>query len=218
MTRRPFFCTVGTKFGLLLVPLLSVWAATNVSAQQPSIVVDWGHADIKSYVAGRASNAIAAALPDQEVRLSKLKLPVLGFERVPSQAAAAFGLNATARPKRKLVMDDDNPIWYQITERYDDVTITVEADLRLQGALPQGAKVFGGTPGADKISPVTVMDDESEPGMQGAIAEYTVYKFPNVPYRVTIECTKAKRDYCRDKVAIVKDQTALKLVSARPPQ
>jgi hypothetical protein len=196
---------------------LLVCGHVPAAAQQKSIAVDWGNSDIKAYVKGRSENAIAAALPDQEARLSKLKLPVLGFERVPEQAASAFGLNASARPKRKLVMDDANPVWYQITERYGDVTITVEADLRLQGDIPQGAKVFGGTPGANKMSPISIMDDTTEPGFQGAIAEYTVYRYPNVPYRVTIECTKAKRDYCRDKDAIAKDQNALKLVSARPP-
>ena len=191
--------------------------ALPAAAQQKSIAVDWGNADIKAYAQGRANNSISAALPEQDARLAKLKLPVLGFDRVPQQAASAFGLGASARPKRKLVMDDANPIWYQITERYGDVTITIEADLRLQGDIPQGAKVFGGTPGADKMSPITVMDDTSEPGMENAIAEYTLYRYPNVPYRVTIECAKAKRDYCRDKDAIAKDQAALKLISARPP-
>jgi hypothetical protein len=212
MTPHPLRSSVVLAVAAVMV------ASSSVLAQQSAIAVDWGNADIKSYVKGRSDNSIAAALPDQEARLSKLKLPVLGFERVPAQAASAFGLSSTARPKRKLVMDDDNPVWYQITERYGDVTITVEADLRLQATLPQSAKVFGGTPGADKISPVSIMDDTTEPGMQGAIAEYTVYKFPNVPYRVTIECTKANRDYCRDKTAITQDQNALKLLSARPPQ
>jgi hypothetical protein len=192
-------------------------AALPVAAQQKSISVDWGNADIKAHVEGRANNSIAAALPEQEARISKLKLPVLGFDRVPQQAASAFGLSASAKPKRKLVMDDANPVWYQITERYGDVTITVEADLRLQADIPQGAKIFGGTPGAGKISPITVVDETTEPGMQGAIAEYTIYRYPNVPYRVTIECSKAKRDYCRNTDAIAKDQLALKLISARPP-
>jgi hypothetical protein len=211
-------CSVlATVLATVLAAGLAVVSALPVAAQQKSISVDWGNADIKAHVQGRANNSIAAALPEQEARLSKLKLPVLGFERVPEQAASAFGLSTSARPKRKLVMDDANPIWYQITERYGDVTITVEADLRLNADIPQGAKVFGGTPGANKMSPITVMDEASEPGMQGAIAEYTIYRYPNVPYRVTIECSRAKREYCRDKDAIAKDQTALKLISARPP-
>jgi hypothetical protein len=221
MTKRKLKSNACARRGwsaLWVAACASSFLATSAVAQQSSIAVDWGNSDIKAYVKGRADNSIAAALPDQEARLSKLKLPVLGFERVPEQAASAFGLNATARPKRKLVMDEANPVWYQITERYGDVTISIEADLRLQATMPQGAKIFGGTPGADKISPVSVMDETSEPGMQGAIAEYTIYRFPNVPYRVIIECTKAKRDYCRDKAAIVQDQAALKLLSARPPQ
>jgi hypothetical protein len=54
--------------------------------------------------------------------------------------------------------------------------------------------------------------------MEGAIAEYTVYKFPQIPYKVTIECTQRNKAMCRDVATIAKDRDLLKIISARPPQ
>jgi hypothetical protein len=63
-----------------------------------------------------------------------------------------------------------------------------------------------------------VFDESTEVGMEGAIADYTVYKFPDIPYRVTIECTQRIKATCRDIATIAKDRDLLKLLSARPPQ
>jgi hypothetical protein len=62
-----------------------------------------------------------------------------------------------------------------------------------------------------------VFDERSEEGMEGAIAEYTVYKFGQVPYKVTIECSKQNKAHCKDIAVIAKDKDLLKLISARPP-
>lgn len=187
-------------------------------AEQQTLSVDWKQPDIKAFVADAAAGRRPSVLPQEEGRLSKLKLPVLGFARPPSELTQSLGVAAAEAPQRSLVMDEDNPVWYQITEEYNGILITIDADLRLQGELPPSAKVFGRIPTPDSTTPVQVIDGTTEPGMTGAVAEYTVYKYPNIPYRVTIECDEKMREYCRNPSAIVRDSDTLKLISARPPQ
>lgn len=191
------------------------------AAEQKMLSVDWKQPDIKAFVADAAAGA-RSAMPQEEGRLSKLKLPVLGFSRPPaeltSQLARSLGPTAAAPPQRSLVMDEDNPVWYQLTEQYDGIMISIDADLRLQAELPPSAKVFGGLPAPDSTTPISVVDGTTEPGMTGAVAEYTVYKYPNIPYRVTIECDERMREYCRNPASIVRDKDTLQLISARPPQ
>jgi hypothetical protein len=190
-----------------------------VLAQQENLLsVDWGNSEIKGFVKDRMDNPRPSLLPQDEARLNRLRLPVLGFERAPSTVANSFAVGPVPEAKRTLVMDDKNPVWYQLVERYGDVTITIDADLRLQEDLPAGAQIYGRTPGAGEPVQVSILDGTTEAGMEGAIAEFVVYKYPNIPYRVTIECAKRSRDVCRDPNAIAKDSEFLKLLSARPPQ
>ncbi len=195
----------------------SLYGSVTAVAQQDKIKVDWGHAEITSYVREQTTNPRPSVLPDQASRLSRLQLPVLGFERAPASVAAAAGVGRTPEAKRKLVMDEANPIWYNLIERYGDITITIDADLRLQDKLPPSARVF--VPPADdgQITDVSIMDSTTEPGLTGAVAEFSIRKF-NIPYRVTMECNEASRETCRNPQAIARDGQLLKLLSARPPQ
>lgn len=202
-----------TTLACSLMPALNAAAA-----EQKMLSVDWKQPDIKAFVADAASGRSLSVLPQEESRLGKLRLPVLGFQRPPGELTRSLGVSAAAAPQRNLVMDEDNPVWYQLNEEYDGILITVDADLRLQEELPPSAKVFGTIPAPDSTTPVQVIDGKTEPGMTGAVAQYTVYKYPNIPYRVTIECNEQMREYCRDPSAIVRDSATLKLISARPPQ
>ncbi len=201
-----------------LAGLAAALTAASAAQAQSSLTVDWSKPEIRSFVDDKARGVAPTALAQEQDRLGKLKLPVLGFARPPAQLTRSLGVSAAAAPKSKLVMDDDNPVWYHIVERYDGITITVDADLRLQENLPPSAKVYGRVPPPDSTTKISVIDGTTEPGMDGAVAEYTVYKFPNIPYRVTIECQKKAIDYCRNPEAITKDSDTLKVISARPPQ
>ena len=192
--------------------------ASALAQQQNLLTVDWGNSEIEGFVKDRVNNPRPSVLPQDEARLSHLRLPVLGFERAPSTVANSFAVGPVPEAKRTLVMDDKNPVWYQLVERYGDVTITIDADLRLQGDLPADAPIYGRKAGPGEPVQVSILDGTTEAGMEGAIAEFVIYKFPNVPYRVTIECAKRSRDVCRDPSAIAKDSEFLKLLSARPPQ
>jgi hypothetical protein len=47
------------------------------------------------------------------------------------------------------------------------------------------------------------------------IAEYTIHKFSDIPYTVTIECRGQAKPHCRDVATITKDQDLLRVISAR---
>ena len=47
----------------------------------------------------------------------------------------AFSTEARPQLERTIITDEAEPVWYQIVDRYGDMTITVEADLRVQHAI-----------------------------------------------------------------------------------
>lgn len=196
--------------------------ARSADAQQPTgkIAVDWQNPEIKRFVDQRRANPSANIVAGIDASATRLQLPMVGFDRRPpslAAAAASAGVSANSEVDRQVILDTDNPVWYQITEAHGDVTITIEGDLRLQGTIEK-SKIFTPTPGAGQSGPINIIDGTVEPGMKGAIAEFTVYRYPNIPYRVVIECGERSREYCRNRDAIARDRDALKLIEARPPQ
>lgn len=186
------------------------------SGQTSQIPVNWEDPEIKRFQATTRTRALGASqLFDP--RMAKLKLPVLGYEKPMPKVRSAFGVAPRAR--RSLTMDESNPVWYEIAYDYgDDIKVTVEADLRVQTKLPPGAKVY--TPPRNfsfDDTDISVFDGRSEVGMIGAIAEFKVYRFGQVPYTVTIECSEKQKAVCQDVKALQRDKKFLRLISARPP-
>ena len=218
MPRLPL-STVGPQ--LVLTATLFVISLEPSRAQEKSIQVDWQNPEIAAFVRERATNppvSLGAGSAD-ESKLARLKLPVLAFDTPPTTASNAFATGARPQLQRTIITDDADPVWYQIVDRYGDMTITVEADLRVQHQFPPNFPIYGPSSQGAAVEPqVSVFDERTEEGMEGAIAEYTVYKFGQVPYKVTIECTQRNKAQCRDIAAISRDKELLKLISARPPQ
>jgi hypothetical protein len=190
-------------------------------AQQKNIQVDWQNPEISAFIRDRTANPPASLGPGSpdEAKLARLKLPVLAFDTPPATASNAFATGARPQLERTIITDDAEPVWYQIIDRYGDMTITVEADLRVQHQFPSSYPVYGsGGQGVGVAPQVSVFDERTEEGMEGAIAEYTVYKFGQVPYKVTIECTQRNKQQCKDVAVISQDKDLLKVISARPPQ
>lgn len=190
------------------------------AADSKMISVDWTNPEIGAFVQRRLT---AAAEPrDAELRkLDKVQLPVLGFDAPPATVTNAIAATAREARQRKVIIDEKNPVWYQLIDRYGDMVVTVEADLRIQQELPANTPIYGagaGGAGASPQSSISVFDGRSEPGMEGAIAEYTIFKYPNIPYKVTIECPPDRTASCRDLDTIAKDQQQLKLIAAQPPR
>ncbi|MFY0613601.1 MAG: hypothetical protein JXQ99_18870 [Hyphomicrobiaceae bacterium] len=192
--------------------------AITAAAQANKITVKWNDPEIARFQRRSRTRSLGAgALFDP--RLAKLKLPVLGYEKTIPKVRSAFGVAPRAR--RTLTMDETNPVWYEIAYDYgDDIKVTVEADLRIQTKLPPGAKVYTKPRGAALTgdSDISVFDGRSEVGMIGAIAEFKVYRFGQVPYSVTIECSERKKAVCQDVDALKRDKKFLRLIFARPPK
>lgn len=215
----PMRCAVGRAliFSWLGAGALAV-AASSAVAQSNQIAVKWDDPAIAQFQKrAKARSLGVSALFDP--RLSKLKLPVLGYEKPMPKVRSAFGVSPP-RARRSLTMDESNPIWYEISYDYgDDIKVTVEADLRVQTKLPRGAKVYTSPRNfALDDTDISVFDGRSEVGMIGAIAEFKVYRFGQVPYSVTIECSEKKKAVCQDVAALKRDKKFLRLISARPPQ
>ena len=206
-----FFLAVALGFAVLAA------SAQQGDGQQSLMKVDWNDPEISSFVKNRATNPPRSVGPEDEAKLSKLKLPVLAFDRPPGIIERAFGLQAEPNLKRDIVTDPDNPVWYTVVDNYDGLTISVEADLRVQQHLPADTPIYTPAPSANQEPSINIIDGDVEEGMEGLIAEYTVHKFPDIPYRVTIECTRETKQHCEDKSEILKDRSQLKIISARPP-
>jgi hypothetical protein len=206
---------------LALVAGLCVLLPRQVLGQEKSIQVDWQNPEIAAFVRDRVANpplSVGPGSPD-EAKLARLKLPVLAFDTPPATASNAFSTGSRPQLERTIITDEAEPVWYQIVDRYGDMTITVEADLRVQHQFPSNYPIYGPSSQGAAVEPqVSVFDERTEEGMEGAIAEYTVYKFGQVPYRVTIECTQRNKAQCKDIAVISRDKDLLKLISARPPQ
>jgi hypothetical protein len=190
------------------------------AAADKLLKVDWANAEIDSFVKDQASNSRHALGPAAEDKFAKLKLPVVGFAAMPGVVENTFRLGPQPEAQRDVVVDEKNPVWYQIVERYGDMTISIEADLRVQHEFPDSYPVY------DKLAPgaapqtgpeISVFDDDADDGVEGLMAEYTIMKF-GVPYTVKIECSAEAREQCRDTSQIAKDSELLAVISANPPQ
>ncbi len=219
------FSVVFIAAGIVLSGLF--WAMDHGSAQQvvgagktpPKVMkVDWNNLEIQAFFDELETNPPRSLTSEDQVKLSKLKIPVIAFDRPPGIIDRAFGVERAPKRERQLVTDPDDPTWYTIVDTYGDVTITVDGDLRIQQQLPADTKIYTQSPGLAAEPRINIVDSEIEEGMEGLIAEYTVRKFPNIPYHVTIECAPEARQHCVDSLAIRRDREALRIISARPPK
>lgn len=183
----------------------------------PTMKVEWQSSEIQRFIQQRASNPLRSLGLQDESKLSHLKLPVIAFDRPPGIITRAFGVEKRPGRKREIVTDPSNPNWYTIIDTYGDLTVVVEADLRVQQRLPPDTKIYTPSAGLAAAPEVSLMEGKVDEGMEGLIAEYTIYKFPNIPYRVTIECSKKNKQHCADIASIQQDRSALRIISARPP-
>jgi hypothetical protein len=200
--------------GVLFAPLATAFAADKL------LDVDWANPEIAKFVQEQQASPRRSLGPVADDKLSKVKLPVVGFETTPGVVENTFRLGPKPAAERDVVVDEDNPVWYQIVEHYGDMTVSIEADLRVQHVLPDTYPVYDGArPGAaPQAGPdISVFDEENEGAMEGLMAEYTVVKF-GVPYTVKIECSSEARAQCRDTAQIAKDSNQLKILRANPPQ
>jgi hypothetical protein len=204
------------------LPLSLILTAAPQGARADQIQVDWSDPDIQKFAKDRTSNPPTTLDLSQENRISALKLPVLAFDSVPQlvKNASAPGQQPTALT-RQVIMNDADPTWYQINDQYGDVSISVQASLAIHHDVAKSTIYEAPTPPgltAQNDPHISVFDENGEPGSQGVIVEYTVYKYPDIPYTVTIECTGQAKEKCQDLTVVAKDKDLLTLISAQPPK
>jgi hypothetical protein len=181
--------------------------------------VDWNDPELKQAMEART----ARAAPGEEREIERLAIPVFDFEEPPPAIAnRPRAAGAQAAPERTELFDKDNPVWYEITQDYGDLKVSIEADRRVQQKFDESYEVYGdaGTAGprsagASAEPEVSTFDESNEEGMEGYIAEYTVYK-AGVPYTVKIECTEDTKDQCKNTEQIAKDSKLLTYIGGRP--
>lgn len=216
--RRSLAVAAVVTVALMAAALAVVMTAGGAIAQQSKLKVDWQDPEIKRYMDEvRANPGAAARAVAIDPRITKLQLPVIGLGGAPSGVQASFGVGTM--PKPTVVMDVSNPVWYSLTYEFGaDFKVTIEADRQVQHKLGPSTKLYKTEQGNDPDTEIAVYDDTNEVGMIGAIAQFKTYKFGNIPYTVTVECSEKTKSLCRDKDALRKDQRLLKVISARPPQ
>ena len=197
-------------------------AQTPPAAQQEIGILrfDANDPDIKRFKSQQSAGAqrSASVSADGHDKFANLKLPVLAFEATPQLVRNALGANAQLVKPRKVITDPAAPVWYHIVDTYGDISITVDADLRVNHAPDDDFRIHKRPLTLDGLKTggktrISVFDGAKDEGMEGVIAEYTVHKFPDIPYTVTIECRGVAKPFCRDVATLTKDQELLRLVA-----
>lgn len=204
-----------------ILPLVAAAVAIAFASSAPAqtqrlIEPDWNHKDVKSFM-----DRPRAASPEAASPLESLALPVLKFVKTPEAGERAMRSSPDVQPQHSETFDKANPVWYQITDDYGDVTISVEADRRIQNVFPEGHERSGASDGERAASPqedteINITDQKAE-GIDGYITEYTVVRY-GIPYTVTIECEAENKDACLDKARIAAEKENLEIVGGQPPQ
>jgi hypothetical protein len=187
---------------------------TAARGQDARLTYDRDDADIRAF---RTQRSVAPrSLAPEESDLNTIQIPVLAFDAVPGLVQRSLTPGEPAQRERSVVTNPSDPVWYTIEDDYGDITITVKADARISHAFSEGFPVASESAGTSRGSGISVLDRDTEPGLEGLIAEYTVYRFPNIPYTVTIECAERLREQCRDLGLLAQDQDSLRLIAVPP--
>ena len=190
-------------------------AADKTPSGQRMLEVNWGDPELAAFRA--APNKLAGA---DAATLNTLRIPVIAFAEVPQIVKHIAGNNAKPIKPRTIISDPKAPYWYHLADTYDGITVSISADRRINhtvGAEYQIGEVKTGaaaTLGSTAAPNITILDGDTEEGMEGIILEYTIEKFPNIPYRVSIECAKKAASQCKDLSIIVKDEALLKVIAS----
>ena len=194
--------------GMLMV---AVGLASGSACAGSLIAVDNAHPDLQRLRSAAPPAGLAAP---ERARSDKLKLPVL----LPDPAVTRQAAAATVAPKPTIVTDDDDPVWYHAETDLGGVSISVEADLRVQQEFPEGYATYGETPAGAAPEPAEPLHGEraEEEGMANQIGQVTVTRY-NVPYTITVTCEQPDTEKCRSTEKMARDGSILKLFSAPRP-
>lgn len=220
--RTPLMAAAGILAAFLVASTFAPTSAQDRRAKQELLPVDWGNSEVAAAAAKPGVRSTRDTLGGLDpAKLAGLDIPVLAFGQTPQLVRNILGNDAMPTKPRVLITDPQQPVWYQLEDTYDGISISIEADRRVNqrvasdfqiGKRSLGAEATLGTKDKPKVS---ILDGETEEGMAGVILSYTLSRFPDIPYTITIECTGEKRQQCKDLATIAKDQALLKVIAAR---
>jgi hypothetical protein len=191
-------------------------AQANAQTEAGVIRVEWNDPELKRF---KAAPRLESASRGGSEKLAGLRLPVLAFTETPELVRNALGADAKPVKPRTVVTDAATPVWYHIVDTYGDISITVDADLRInhvndsEQQIKRRPLTLDGLKNGGKTK-ISIFDGAKEEGLEGVMVEYTIHKFPDIPYTVTIECRGATKAQCRDVATITRDQALLKVISS----
>lgn len=219
---KPLLATTAIALvGLAAVALAAglAWFGRPVTAQertskgQELLPVEWGNADVRAARSAVRSGRDTVAGIDVG-KLDGLQIPVLAFGDTPQLVKNILGKDAKPAKPRVFIADKKQPYWYQLTDTYDGISIGIEADRRVNVRSVRDFGAANRSASGDGPARVSIQDASTEAGLEGVILSYTVARYPDIPYTITIECTGPKKNQCKDVATIQKDQSLLKVISA----
>jgi hypothetical protein len=189
--------------------------AQTVQQEVGVLRVDWNDPELKRFKP--TPQTMTAGSND---KLAGLRLPVLAFIETPLLVRNALGASAKPIKPRSIITDPAAPVWYHLVDNYGDISVVVDADLRINHAQDTGFQLHRRPLSLDGVkqggkSKISIFDGAKEEGLEGVMVEYTVHKFPDIPYTVTIECRGAAKRHCRDVATITRDQDLLRVISVK---
>lgn len=198
----------GSACGAVAALLAALCLAAGPLAAASLIEVDTAHPDLMKLRAAAPPPGLA---PAERSRLDKLKLPVL----LPDPAATRQAAGVEVAPKPTILTDENDPVWYHAETDLGGVSISVEADLRVQHEFPEGYAVYGdkGASGAAPEASEPLHGAKEEEGMANLVGQVTVTRY-NVPYTITVTCDAPDTDKCRAAERMARDGSILKLFAA----
>jgi hypothetical protein len=203
--------------GLLASVPQSTHAQSAAQTEAGVLRVEWNDPELKRF---KATGQLERSARGGSDKLANLRLPVLAFSETPELVRNALGAGVKPVKPRTIVTDTASPVWYHIVDNYGEISITVDADLRINHINDSEQQIkrrplsLDGLKNGGKTK-ISIFDGAKEEGLEGVMVEYTVHKFPDVPYTVTIECRGAAKPHCRDVATITRDQALLKVISSR---
>ena len=204
-------CIAGLAAAVLF-PVSTITLAAEKSLIEPK----WDDPDLKKFLEERAATRSLGAKTESD--RDQVKLPVLEMSAPPEAATRSMKASPEAETPPVFLFDEKNPVWYQVTHTYGDVTVTIEADRRVlqelgpEDQVTESSTTRGLAPTGEDVS---VYSDAEEEGAPGYVAEYTIEKF-GVPYTVRVECTAAVKEECADKAKVAETQALLKITGGSP--
>jgi hypothetical protein len=122
-------------------------------------------------------------------------IPILDLVRPPF-AGTTRALRKSSPSCRQTPITDEDPGWYAIRHDCGDLVITITGEQRVQARS-------AAAPPAALAKPMVIQPASGDARVEGGfVAEITLYRYPNIPYAITVECTKATLALCTSEAEL----------------